>query len=138
MRTVIPFLLLAIPLLPGCHKKPLICCEPPMVYSFNGNWRLVQYSGGLAGRTTNVSLDSVVLNLNTDWTYTKLVRGQQGDSGRYNRVQVPLPADGDTTGLIFSSDTSMIWLFRANGDSLVLHQYVTDGFQYVYLKILPQ
>jgi len=138
MRSVLPILLsvLIFPPISGCKRQHLLCCEPPFAYPFDGNWRLVEVSGGFAGVDIHVPSDSVTLALNANWQYSKTVKGQRTDSGPFTLVGLPAGAGGHSAGLRFGTDTLTTWLFQLQSDSLLLWQYeVNDGFDYLYKRI---
>ena len=132
------FLLLfvVLPFWPAC-KKHLVCCGPPEQSTvFDGDWRLLRVTGGIAGQTINVPADSVViLDLNLNYSYAYRVNGVLRDTGRLTVKAVPGGVNGDTLALRFSSDTSISYIYRAQGDTLQLAQYLDDGFDYLYTRV---
>jgi hypothetical protein len=119
----------------GCHKGHTLCCEPPIYFPDSGNWRMVQFSSGIAGIIKPVPPDSVVLlTLSAQWSYKATVNGRTTDSGRFGLTDVPPGAMPGTLGVKFSGDSSMVYLLWANQDSLLLTQLITYGSEFTYLK----
>jgi hypothetical protein len=74
------------------------------------------------------------LALHGDWRYNNSVNGHTTDTGRFGIAEVATGTLTDTIGLKFSGDTSILYLCRASLDRMVLTQFVSDGFQFTYLK----
>ena len=121
----------------GCSKnKP--GCDPGKMNTITGTWKLVVSSGGIAGQTIYPPVGSnYTLTLNSDSTYQRHINGLN-DTGTFTVIQVKSEPNWNSVlgpGIVFSKGPSWPMLYHLGMDSLVLSDYISDGYTSVYLRV---
>ncbi|MCG2614354.1 hypothetical protein LZZ85_08675 [Terrimonas sp. NA20] len=140
MKTyLLMFFLIAGILNAGCNKNNCDCAPPPPPLA-NTAWKMVNYSGGLAG--VNVDLPPGQQHTLSfafyEFTATTKPSGQQ-TSGRFS-FEASLPGYQDALVIKFDKPvltfgTGNMIVLKNRNDSLVLAHNVTDGLTYTFTRL---
>lgn len=119
-------------LLAACSKND----DPIPAKTYTGQWKLVEQSGGIAGWTTHISADTVILlTLHNDNTYSREFNGHVLNQGSYH-INVRTSGFSDATGSAIAFDHTGLWKFiSVKADTLRLVDPYPDGFSLSYVRI---
>lgn len=119
-------------LLAACSKND----DPIPAKTYTGQWKLVEQSGGIAGWTTHISADTVIiLTLHNDNTYSREFNGQVLNQGSY-QINVRSSIFIDVTGSAITFDHNDQWKFiSVKADTLRLVDPYPDGFSLSYVRV---
>lgn len=119
-------------LLAACGKND----APIPTKTYAGQWKLVEQSGGIAGWTTRISADTVILlTLRNDNTYSRQFNGRVLNQGSY-QIDVRSSSFIDATGSAITFDHHGQWQFiSVKADTLWLADPYPDGFSLSYVRM---
>ncbi len=127
--TIISLFTLAI----GCKEAKTEIDNAPLI----DQWRLVQISGGIEGKTTNPdAYNTTILEFTKEGNYIETKNGQTQRQGKYSVSKGQSIYTHQRASLIKFEGSSTVSSFNFNTkrDSLYLNDEVYDGFTYSYVR----